>query len=157
MTISVKKAFNNLVVTSRLLFCLYDHMLTNIIQLLSSLYFLGLVNINSTSSVWTKWCNILGQWIPRHSLNIVEMCLENLKDRAYLTKTYGFEQEYNYIRYKSISLSRGTFVSIPYNARIINRSRDDISPIFRPLQIQYIFCMISGNKYRTNKNESLES
>lgn len=39
-----------------------------------------------------------------------------------------------------------TFVNIPYNARIVNRSRDEICTIIRPIEIQDIFAVKSNQK-----------
>lgn len=71
------------------LFCLCNNMLTNIIHLFHAFCFcMRLINVNSASSIRTKGSDILGQWIPCDTLNIMKMGIQNLMDRTWRKETF---------------------------------------------------------------------
>lgn len=134
-------------------------MLTYKIQLLNSFCFRWFIAVNPARSIWTEWGSILGQWIPCHTLHIVQMSIQNLMNRTWWRNSPTVSIKFIYLNKNSFKLDPLlflTFVNIPYDARIINRTRNQKRTISRPLQVQYILTVKSEKSKPMSTSIKLE-
>lgn len=132
-------------------------MLTYKIQLLNPFCFRWFIVVNPARSIWTEWGSILGQWIPCHTLHIVQMSIQNLMNRTWWRNDCQYKVYLSWQNlFKLDPLLFLTFVDIPYDARIINRTRNQKRTISGPLQVQYILTVKSEKSKLMSTSIKLE-